>query len=52
MEKSNKKISFKGLSKFSICELFAFMEFNDLLNFINISKDFRNAIIYYVDLYV
>jgi hypothetical protein len=52
MEKFNRKIKLKGLSKFCICELISFMEFNDLLNCLNISKEFRNAVIYYVELYV
>lgn len=52
MEKSQKKINIKGLSKFSICEMLSFMELNDLLNCLHISKGFRNSIIYYIDLYV
>ena len=52
MEKPKKKINLKGLTKFSICELISFMEFNDLLNCLKVSKDFRNSVIYYVDLYV
>lgn len=52
MERKKKKINLKGLTKFSICELISFMEFNDFIKCLNISKGFRDAVIYYVDLYV
>ena len=52
MENISKKIELKKLTKFSICELISFMEFNDLLVCLNISKGFRNAVSYYVNIYV
>ncbi len=47
-----KKCNLAKLNKLAFCELISFLKFNDYKIAINISKQFRTAIMFYINLYV
>lgn len=47
-----KKNCLSKLTKFTFCELIGFFKFSELKTYLNVSKKFRDSILFYFDLYV
>lgn len=47
-----KKCNLDKLNKFAFCELISYLKFKEYKIAVNISKQFRSAIMFYINLYV
>lgn len=50
--KIGKKCNLQKLNKFTFCELISYLKFKEYKICLNISKQFRSAIMYHINLYV